>query len=50
LYVARFAEAVYVLHAFEKRTRKTPRRDLSLARQRFHELLALRRARKTSGG
>ena len=50
VYVAKFAEAVYVLHAFEKRTRKTPQRDVSLARQRFHELLALRRARKTSGG
>ncbi len=50
LYVAKFAEAVYVLHAFEKRTRKTPQRDVSLARQRFHELLAVRRARKTPGG
>ena len=26
-YVATFADAVYVLHAFEKRTRKTPKRD-----------------------
>jgi len=50
LYVAKFAEAVYVLHAFEKRTRKTPQRDVNLARQRFHELLALRRAGKVSGG
>ena len=50
LYIAKFAEAVYVLHAFEKRTRKTPQRDVSLARQRFHELLALRRARKRLGG
>jgi phage-related protein len=50
LYVAKFAEAVYVLHAFEKRTRKTPQRDASLAQQRFRELLALRRARKVPGG
>ena len=50
LYVAKFAEAVYVLHAFEKRTRKTPQRDVSLARQRFQELLALRRTGKVSGG
>jgi phage-related protein len=50
LYVAKFAEAVYVLHAFEKRTRKTPQRDVSLARQRFRELLALRRARTVPGG
>ena len=50
LYVAKFADAVYVLHVFEKRTRKTPRRDVGLARQRFQELLALRRARKIPGG
>jgi phage-related protein len=50
LYVAKFAEAVYVLHVFEKRSRKTPQRDVSLARQRFRELLALRRARKGPGG
>jgi len=50
VYVATFVEAVYVLHAFEKRTRRTPQRDVNLARQRFHELLALRPARKVPGG
>ena len=44
LYVAKFAEAVYVLHAFEKRTRRTPKEDLSLAKQRFR-LLINQRAR-----
>jgi phage-related protein len=39
LYVAKFAEAVYVLHAFEKRTRRTPQKDLDLARQRFRSLI-----------
>lgn len=34
LYVATFAEAVYVFHAFEKRTRKTAIHDVELARQR----------------
>ncbi len=34
LYVARFAEAVYVLHAFEKRSRKTAKRDVDLAGRR----------------
>ena len=43
VYIARFAEAVYVLHAFEKRSRKTPRRDLDLARQRLQQLLLHRR-------
>src|SRR2546428_9875915 len=32
LYVAKFAEALYVLHAFEKGTRQTSKEDLSLAR------------------
>jgi len=39
LYVARFAEAVYVLHAFEKRTRRTPKDDPDLARQRLGSLI-----------
>ena len=42
-YVANFQEAVYVLHAFEKRTRKTPKRDLRLAQDRFRALLIRRR-------
>jgi phage-related protein len=42
-YVARFAEGIYVLHVFEKRTRKTPARDIELARTRWRELLAWRR-------
>ena len=43
LYVARFTEGIYVLHAFEKRTRKTPKRDLDLARDRFRALVDQRR-------
>jgi phage-related protein len=50
LYVARFAEAIYVLHAFEKRTRKTPVRDVELARQRFRALAAQRRRESLRGG
>ena len=42
-YVATFAEAVYVLHAFEKRTRKTPKRDLQVAQDRRHALVNRRR-------
>lgn len=45
LYVATFAEGVYVLHAFEKRTRKTTQPDLQLARDRFRALLERRRIR-----
>jgi phage-related protein len=45
IYIAKFAETVYVVHAFEKRSRKTPRRDLNLARQRLHQLLRERESR-----
>ncbi|MGQ0666835.1 MAG: type II toxin-antitoxin system RelE/ParE family toxin [Nitrospiraceae bacterium] len=41
-YVAKFAEAIYVLHAFEKRTRKTSQHDVKLARQRYQALMAQR--------
>lgn len=46
LYVAKFAEAVYVLHAFEKRTQKVPLADLEIARRRYASLLNRRAARK----
>lgn len=45
VYIAKFAEAVYVVHAFEKRSRKTPNRDLDLARQRLQQFLHQRRSR-----
>ena len=35
VYVAKYAEAVYVLHAFEKKTRKTARVDIEVARWRL---------------
>ena len=43
IYTATMAEAVYVLHAFEKKTRKTPRTSLDIARQRLQRLLNQRR-------
>jgi len=39
VYVAKFAEAVYVLHCFKKKTQKTGRADLDLARRRYAELV-----------
>lgn len=45
LHVTKFAEAVYVLHAFEKRSRRTPKDDLDLARHRLR-LLIIQRARR----
>ncbi len=41
-YVAKFEEAIYVLHAFEKRTRQTPQAEIAVAKKRLAELLARR--------
>lgn len=35
IYTARLADAVYVLHAFQKKTQATWKRDIELAKQRF---------------
>lgn len=40
LYVARFAEAVYVLHSFQKKTQKTRQADIELARARYRQVEA----------
>jgi len=45
IYVAKFAEAVYVLHAFGKKSQRTPKTDLDLAKRRYAQMLALRRAK-----
>jgi len=34
-YVAKFAEAIYVLHAFQKKSQRTAALDLELARSRY---------------
>lgn len=38
LYVAKFADAVYVLHAFQKKTQKTSRKDIEVAQRRYKQL------------
>jgi phage-related protein len=43
IYVARFDEAIYVLHAFEKKTRKTRRADIDVAGKRLRDVLRERR-------
>jgi phage-related protein len=35
IYVAKFADAIYVLHAFEKKTQKTSQKDMELAKRRY---------------
>jgi phage-related protein len=39
IYTAGLANAVYVLHAFQKKTRRTSKRDLEIARRRFKQLM-----------
>ena len=41
-YVAKFDEAIYVLHAFQKKGQKTSKRDIDLGRSRLAELTAER--------
>ena len=43
IYVAKFAEAVYVIHVFQKKTRKTSQGDIELSRQRYRAMLTKRR-------
>jgi phage-related protein len=38
IYVVKFREAVFVLHSFEKRSQKTSRQDVELARQRYKQI------------
>lgn len=38
IYVANVGSAVYVLHAFLKKTQKTSKRDIDLAKHRYREI------------
>ena len=38
IYVAKFSDAIYVLHAFKKKSQKTSRQDIELARQRYNRI------------
>ena len=48
VYVAKFADAIYVLHAFQKKVQKTARTDIDLAERRYREAQAL--AKEASHG
>lgn len=39
IYVAKLADAVYILHCFQKKTQATSQKDLNLARQRYKHLI-----------
>ena len=46
IYLARRTEAVYVLHAFEKKTQKTRQADIELAQARYKEVEAYEKAKQ----
>ena len=43
IYLATLPDAVYVLHAFQKKTQRTPKPDIDLAKQRLNQLLEAKR-------
>ena len=43
--MTRFAERIYVLHAFEKKSQKTPQRDIDLAKRRYRQVVTEERER-----
>jgi len=50
VYVAKFEEAVYVLHCFQKKTQQTSPQDIALASKRYHELLQEQRHDRSKNG
>jgi phage-related protein len=44
IYVAKFEEAIYVLHCFEKKSQKTSTADLAIAAARYRSVVATRRS------
>ena len=39
IYTARLADAIFVLHAFQKKTQATSKRDIDIAKARFAQLM-----------
>jgi phage-related protein len=48
IYIAKFADAVYVLHCFQKKTQKTAQSDLDLAKSRLQEVLIQQQTTKAA--
>lgn len=46
MYVAKFDEAVYVLHCFQKKTQVTSKHDKGIAEARYRATVITRKARK----
>jgi len=46
MYVAKFEEAIYVLHCFQKKTETTAKRDKDIAEARYRAIVQERKATK----
>ena len=42
MYVAKFKEGIYVLHCFQKKTQKTRKQDIDIAKTRYQAIIAAR--------
>ena len=42
MYVAKFEDAIYVLHCFKKKTQKTSQKDKDLSTQRYKDMMLTR--------
>ena len=46
MYVAKFEEAIYVLHCFQKKTQVTSKQDLAIAAVRYRAVVSARKEMK----
>ena len=46
MYIAKFEEAIYVLHCFQKKTQVTSKQDKAIAEARYRAVAKLRKAKK----
>ena len=46
MYVAKFAEAIYVLHCFPKKTQVTRKQDKAIAAARYRAVVNVRKEKK----
>jgi len=45
-YVAKYEEAIYVLHAFQKKTQKTSKQDIALGQKRYRDMVQFRQSQE----
>jgi phage-related protein len=46
MYIAKFEEAIYVLHCFQKKTQATSKHDKDIAEARYHAVISMRKDEK----